>query len=146
MTSFSIILSKEKFEYEGEWVASGSLKVGSLTEDFHASLSYWDREKYLSQWKEALNRLLRGESRSAIVTTMYDPQTANFILWWVMYLIGGNVYVQNHVLFLDELTRPFDEQNLYSFIPDREEYTEEGELISEWVIKITDIKRCISFL
>ena len=143
MSAFSISLDNEVFESEGDLMVSGSLKIGDFREDFHASLSYWNRDDYLSQWKDALNRLSQGERRSAIVTAMYDPKTANFIFWWVMYLNGDVVYIQNQVLFLEELERPFYESELYSFIPERETHTEEGEPISEWVIGISAIKECV---
>lgn len=146
MSDFSISLDNKEFVSEGDLVVSGSLEIGEFNEDFHASLSYWDRNSYLSQWKGALDRLLSGESCSAIVTTMYDPSTANFIFWWVMYLIGDNVHIQNHVLFLDGLERPFDEADLYSFIPEREIQNDEGEPISEWVVGVSEIKRCVDSL
>jgi hypothetical protein len=74
---------------------------------------------------------------------MYDPNTANFIFWWVMYLIGDDVHIQNHVLFLDELERSFDENDLYSFIPERETQNEEGESVSEWVVGLSSIEECV---
>jgi hypothetical protein len=143
MKGFSIRLSDNMFDSEGDSVSSGSIKIGNFEEAFQASLSYWDRSRYLSQWKEALNRLLSGERSSAIITTMYDPNTANFIFWWVMYLIGDDVHIQNHVLFLDELERSFDENDLYSFIPERETQNEEGESVSEWVVGLSSIEECV---
>ena len=142
MINFAIELGQDKFESEGEIVLSGSLTIGDFNECFQAPLSYWDRGNYLSQWRESLSQLLNGESNSAFVTAMYDPNTANFIFWWVMYLIGENVHIQNHVLFLDELKQPFDEHDIYKFIPARETHTEEGEPISEWVVNLRDIERC----
>lgn len=144
MTNFSIDLSKHEFKSEEDMVVTGLLKIGEFAEEFQASLSYWDRRKYLIQWKEALERLFKGENSSAFVTNMYDPSTANFIFWWVMYLIGDNVHIQNHVLFLDELEGKFDETELYKFIPERETVTEEGEPISEWVVKLSDIREYLN--
>lgn len=146
MSVFSVSLGTEVFESEDDLVISGSLIIGDFKEDFHASLSYWDRNRYLSQWKEGLERLLRRENYSAVVTTMYDPSTANFIFWWVMYLIGNDVYIQNHVLFLDELDKPFDETDLYSFVPEREIQTEEGEPISEWSVSLSAIRDSLDSL
>lgn len=141
MTNFYIDLGGDEFESEGDLVVAGSLRINDFSESFHASLSYWNRGRYLSQWSEALTRIVEGERSSAIVTTMYDPSVASFIFWWVMYLIGDSVHIQNHVLFLGELEEPFDETDLYRFIPGRETHTEEGELISEWVVKVSDIER-----
>lgn len=143
MSDFAIGIDDKEMEVEGDVVVAGSMRIGEFTENFHASLSYWGRGEYISQWKEALNRLLRGEKNSAIVTSMYDPNTANFIFWWVMYLMEDVVFIQNHVLFLGDLERPFDEVDLYSFIPGRETQTEEGEPISEWAVGILAIKECV---
>ena len=146
MSEFLISLDKKEIESEGDLVVKGTLMLGDFKEDFYASLSYWDRDRYLLQWKSALERLLDGGVNSAIVTTMYDPSTANFIIWWVMYAVGGEIRVQNQILFLDELERPFDESDLYSFIPEREMQSENGYRISEWVVGIPAIKRCIDSL
>lgn len=141
MCKFSISLDDMGLESAGDMLVSGSLDIGESNEKFEIPLSYWNKDKYISQWKFALSRLTNGEPCSAVVTTMYNPKTANFIFWWVMYLIDNNVHIQNHVLFLDELDQPFDEEDLYSFIPERETHTEEGEPISEWVVGVTAIER-----
>lgn len=146
MNRFSIDLDNNEFKFEGDTVVPGLLKINNFSEKFHASLSYWDRDRYLLQWKEALDRIKYGEKNSAVITTMYDPSTANFIFWWVLYLLGNKVYIQNHVLFLEELKCPFNEADLYSFIPERETKTEEGESISEWVVEIEDIQECADSL
>lgn len=137
MTEFSLGLGDKELKYEGDLVALGALEIGGGKEQFYASLSYWDREDYLCQWQYGVSRILSGYKKSAIVTSMYDPSSANFIFWWVMYLIGDNVHIQNHVLFLDELIVPFDESNIYSSIPEREIITDEGERISEWIIDVS---------
>ena len=100
----------------------------------------------MSQWKEGIERLLRREKNSAIVTTMYNPGTANFMLWWVMYLIEDDVFIQNHMLLLCELERPFDETDLYSFVPKRKIQTEEGVPISEWSVSLSAIRDSLSSL
>jgi hypothetical protein len=87
--------------------------------------------------------ILEGRNKSAFITTMYDPTTANFIFWWVMYLVGNDVYIQNHVLFMDELDEPFDESDFIKFVPERETVTEDGEPISEWKVSIEDIRQAL---
>ena len=138
--TFSITLSEDRFETYGDTVAVGSLKLADFQEDFHASLSYWDQGRYRSQWKVALKRLIKGEEHSALVTSMYDPRTANFIFWWPMYRDGTSVRVQNQCLFLAELAQPFDESNLYTSVPQRETTSEDGTAISEWTLDMSDIE------
>jgi hypothetical protein len=140
MDAFSISIGDKEIETEGDVVVAGSIRIGEFEDNFHASLSYWNRGDYISQWRDALNRLLRGETHSAVVTSMHDPLAANFIFWWVMYLVGDIVYIQNHVLFLSGLEKQFDEADMYSFVPERETQTEEGESISEWEVGILSIR------
>ncbi|MGF1751124.1 hypothetical protein [Vibrio cionasavignyae] len=136
-------LGAQKIEPDGEQVLDGQLIIGDFSEGFHASTSYWDRKKYLSQWVKGLEVILKGGNKSAFITTMYDPTTANFIFWWVMYLVGNDVYIQNHVLFMDELGEPFNESDFVKFVPERETFTEYGEPISEWKVSIDDIRRAL---
>jgi hypothetical protein len=134
-----IKLSDDELVYEGDRVLSGVLEIGDFKENFYASVSYWDKSKYSKQWKTACERLLDGNLKSDLVTNIYNPSTANFLFWWVLYLSGNNVYIQNHILFLNELDKPFDEGKLYDFVPDRETETEDGESVSEWKIDIHEV-------
>ncbi len=140
MTDFSISLGEDQFDYEGQLVALGSLNIGEFHESFHASLSYWDRDSYLAHWIEALTRLVRGESRSALVTSMYNPATANLIRWWPLYRVGENTHFQEQVLILSQLEPPFEEADLYRFVPLRETASEDGERLSEWTLNLTAIE------
>lgn len=146
MNKFTIGLGDEEFEAEGGKYLLGVIRIGEFSESFSCSLSYWERSSYLSQWREGLRRLLDGKGSSAIVTSMYNPESANFIFWWVMYAKGQSVYIQNHVLFLDELKVFFDEADVYRFVPDREVVADDGELISEWVIDVNDIRECLRYI
>jgi CdiI N-terminal domain len=144
MTAFYIALSEDHLEPDGEAVALGSLKLGEFQEGFHASLSHWDQSRYRSQWKEALERLVKGEERSALITSMYDPATANFITWWPLYRSGNSVHAQNHFLFMDELQQPFDELNPYKSVLQRETISEDGDRLSEWTINLSDIEEFLA--
>ncbi|SRR5690606_3439636 len=143
MKKFSIYLTDENIDSWGELSAIGGMQLGDFEESFHASLSYWTREQYLSQWREAVSRLLSGEHISALITAMYNPKRSNFITWWPMYLVGRKVYIQNQILFLEELETPFNEKELYNFISKRETSSEDGEKISEWCV---DIDSLIDFM
>jgi hypothetical protein len=125
---------------DGGVFALGSLSLGAFLEDFHASLSYWDRDRYLAQWREGLDRLVNGEIRSAVVTSMYDPRIADYIFWWPMYAIGDSIHLQNQILFLNDLGEPFDEAEPYRFVRERETISEDGQPISEWTVSLSDIE------
>jgi hypothetical protein len=75
---------------------------------------------------------------------MYNPQYANFIFWWILYKEDKIVHIQNHVLFLETISEGFKIENIHSYIPEREIYTEDGEAISEWSIDIKEIKDFIT--
>lgn len=142
----NLTIGKQISDYGGEQILEGTLVIGDFTEDFHASTSYWDRKKYLSQWRRGLEAIRDGSEKSAVITDMYDPATANFIFWWVMYRLGGDIYIQNHVLFMEDLDKPFSERNLHEFIPERDTVTEEGEPISEWKVSLTDVQQALTSL
>lgn len=93
----------------------------------------------MKQWQEGLDRLLQGESKSAIVAEMYQPELANYINWWVFYQVNSVVYIQNKLLFIENLGCDFLESDLYAYIPERETETDEGDHISEWAVELHDI-------
>ena len=144
MSNFSISLSRDCFEFEGEKVSLGTINFDDYSESFQAPVSYWNQKDYLSHWHNSLKRLLTTENKTALITSIYNPKTANFLFWWILYRIDGHVYIQNHVLFLDDLKEPFDEREFYKSIPEREVVTEEGDSISEWVIKLEDVENFLS--
>ena len=141
MQQFNIELNDSPFDCDGDLLLSGRISIGDFSESFHASLSYWDRDKYISQWRDGLKGLKTDGDKSILVTNMYDPKKANFVFAWVLYLIDGMIHIQNNVVFLDETDQPLDENNLQRYVPPREKYSADGEKISEWVIELDDIKR-----
>ena len=141
---FKLKLGFQTIESEGEQALEGQLTIDEFSEPFKSSISYWNRDEYLSQWKSGFQAILQGEKKSAFITSMYDPTKANFIFWWVMYRNEKDVFIQNHVLFLDELDEAFDENDFIKFVPERETLSEDGEPISEWKASIIDIREYFS--
>lgn len=122
----------------------GEISLGEFHEGFRASLSYWNTNNYLLQWREGLQRICDGNSKSCLVTSMYDPNSSNYIFLWLLYLNGCSVYVQNQILFLEGIDTSNFESTLYNYITDRETFNEDGNKISEWVIGLDDIKNYIN--
>lgn len=137
---FSIELSDNAVNNSGELVLPGKIIFGSDYDDFLSPISYWSRESYISHWKRALGLILDGRDRSALITRMYSPNSANFIFWWVLYLEKDSIVFQQHILFLEELDCKFNEENFTKFIPDRENVSEDGERISEWEVSFNDLE------
>lgn len=140
--SFSISLLSEVLRNpeSNEVSALGVIRLGDFQESFTASLSYWTAQQYKRHWLEAVERLvLKMETKSCLVTSMFDPDIANFIMWCPMYRFGDAVYVQNQILFLEQLSKPFRERKLFSFVPERQTHGEDGKL-SEWTVSIEDLE------
>lgn len=144
--SFSIHLTSKQFEDSGVRYQIGEIKIGDFHEAFRASLSYWTEHEYLSQWKDALKKIINGDNKSCLITSMYDPSNANYIFIWVLFLDKKVVHIQEHILFLDELNKPFCELNPYESIRSRETVDEDGNSISEWDVQLDDIKVFLNYL
>lgn len=114
----------------------GRIVIGNFSEQFESSLSYWDINKYQENWKKGIERLLRGESKSCLITSMYNPKVANFITWWPMYSENRVVYFQNQLLFLKELKIAFNPEDPCILINDRETVSDNNLPISEWEVPL----------
>jgi hypothetical protein len=118
---------------DGVSAVYGRLQIGEFQETFVASLSHWCQSQYLQQWREAAQRLIDGEAKSAFVTSFVPPSHALHFVWWPCYLSDETVYVQNQLRFYEQLPSPFDVDSLYDYIEDRKTVSaDDGALISEW--------------
>jgi hypothetical protein len=118
----------------------GLICIGDLKEHFIAPLSCWSENDYKVHWRQSLERVVADETTSALIVSMHDPVTANLITWWPMYRIGEIIYFQNHLLFLEKLTAPFDVISPYKSVEERQTITEDGNKISEWEVSVQSIK------
>lgn len=117
----------------------GLIQIGDFQERFEASLEFWTQEEYESQWAKAIDRLGAQARTSCLITSLTDPATANFLFWWPMYLLGQDIHIQHHALFLSDIKGTFDPSDPYAHIPERSPANEDGEPISEWVISLSDL-------
>jgi hypothetical protein len=112
--------------------AYGTIRIGLFEETFHSNLTFWQPQDYTRHWLEACDRVLKtSHASSALITSMEDPDSANFITWWPLYREGQKVYIQNHLLLFDQLKEPFRLENPFVHVPARET-KDEGTKISEW--------------
>jgi hypothetical protein len=118
----------------------GVIQIGSFQERFIASLMYWSADDYKRQWKQVIGRILYSSDVSYLITSMVDPTTGNHIFWWPMYRENGTVFIQNHIMFFDQLQSPFDERNPFSSVADRQTLDEDGNRISEWSVQINELE------
>lgn len=88
--------------------------------------------------------MLDTNAPTALVSNMHDPEKANFIFWWVLYPVESDVYIQNQILFLNELKIKLSIDNLFEHIHPRSTVTDEGVAISEWVSSKQDIAKFLA--
>jgi hypothetical protein len=140
---FSIsFLDEEPFREKGmDPAARGLLSVGEWKEEFYSSLFIWTPAQYEEQWRNAIEVLLNGGTKSALITEYLTPDVSTHLVWWPMYREGPTVRLQNHLLFFDQLEMPFSAKALYASLRDRELVSETGEPISEWSCDVDDLAR-----
>lgn len=132
------------YPYEDESIpaAKGRLLLGGDVEGFIANLGEWSQAMYRSQWRQSLDSLLNGESKAVLITTYSDPSIASHLEWWALYVVGDKVYLQNQLLFYDDLRKPFSIEKAADCLVDRKLSGGDGE-VSEWAITLEDVRKFI---
>jgi len=74
------------------------------------------------------------------MTSMTDPENSNFLTCWPMYREGEDVYVQNAIIFLDEIEGAFDPATPWDYVGPRHEIDEDGNKISEWTTSMGSLR------
>lgn len=119
----------------------GRITVGDFTESFHMALDFWSPRDYRASWKRALGRLLSADViDSCLIASVGDPETANFVTCWPLYRRKEKVYVQNSIIFLDQLEGGFDPDRPWEFIEARQSIDEDGNRVSEWETEISEVE------
>jgi hypothetical protein len=138
------VFAIELLEQEGPSGDSirGRITVGAFTEDFEASLTFWNPDDYRASWRSALSVLAAAETAtSCLVSSITDPATSNFVFCWPLYRDGDDVYVQRSLIFLDELPGEFDPTRPWLFVQPRSTVDEDGNHISEWHTDMAAIRQ-----
>ncbi len=110
----------------------GRLQIGEFTEEFEVVLEFWSADEYRQHWSEVLESMLNGRRSSALITSMTEPSTASFLVWWPIYAHAEGFVLQQQILFLNDLK--FDPNDPAKHVPKRVQFSEDGERISEWQI------------
>jgi hypothetical protein len=117
---------------------SGEIRVGTFCENFVVDVSFWPRARYEQQWLSAA-ALIMTVDRAAMIVSLGEPSSSNFVRWWALYRDGDSVAMQEQICFLDELGTPFDPERVEKYVRPRETASEEGQPISEWYTTVTAI-------
>ena len=129
------------YESGGSPEARGMIAIGDFTETFSAPLGLWVPSDCRNSWRRAFG-VLDAEPRSAscLMTSMIDPRSSNFLVGWPMYREGEDVYVQNALIFLDDIREVFDPAEPWGWVGARRGTDEDGNKISEWVTSMDDLR------
>jgi hypothetical protein len=128
-----------KLDYEPA-LALGEIKLDDFVETFETPLTFWSATRYEKQWREGIDRFLKGAPKSCLITSMLDPKSEAFGVWWILYRDGRNVAVQNHLLLSSILGRNFSPDDPYRSIPDRLTSSDDGERVSEWFLEFDSLR------
>jgi contact-dependent growth inhibition (CDI) system CdiI-like immunity protein len=123
-----------------ELVLRGCITIGTFSEEFESSLSFWFQADYEQQWREAAHRIETGQIKSAFIVDMYDPGTTPFIMWWPVWRSDNTIFVHNELLLFKNLAVAFNATNPYVHIGERATENEDGNAISEWQVIVKDIE------
>lgn len=122
--------------------ALGQIRVGEFAETFLMSLTCWTVDDYRSSWDKAMRRLEGArDATSCLVASITDPAVTNFLPCWPMYRDGNDVYVQNSIIFLDQLDEPFDVWEPWRYVEARQSVDEDGNRISQWATSVSEVRR-----
>jgi CdiI N-terminal domain len=121
--------------------ASGLLTMGNSKERFCSSLYHWSKRDYESQWRNAINVLLNESFKAALIVEYTGTDASSHLEWWPMYKVGDTVYLQNQLLFYNQLPEPFSLQRPFIYLRNRETTDQAGLPISEWLVRLSEVER-----
>jgi CdiI N-terminal domain len=121
--------------------ASGRIVIGDFTETFRVPLGFWDESEYHRSWRRAFEVIdASPHSASCLMTAMTDPANSNFLLCWPVYREDEDVYIQNAIIFLDEIEGPFDPAAPWDCVGLRRRTDEDGNKTSEWITSMEALR------
>lgn len=74
-----------------------------------------------------------------MIADLYDPESANFIMWWPVYRLGDEVRFHSQLLLMSDLPGPFELTDLYRHVLPYQQTNEDGDRISEWTVPIGEL-------
>jgi hypothetical protein len=121
--------------------ASGRIVIGDFAETFIAPLGFWDESDYCRSWRQAFEVLnANPRSTSCLMTSVTDPSSSNFLVCWPMYREDESVYIQNAIIFLDEIEGAFNPAAPWDYVGPRRGIDEDGNKISEWITSMDSLR------
>jgi hypothetical protein len=139
---FSITFDRSATGAAGQALeAAGTVTFGDLSESFHVGLERWSEGDYLTQWREGVARIVRGEAVSCLVTWVpARDHPSEPLSWFALYRDGGRVFLQEHVIPGDQIDAEFDPKDPYRLVLPREVARKGATRPSEWVTSVEDLR------
>ncbi|WP_405055938.1 hypothetical protein OG474_24715 [Kribbella sp. NBC_01505] len=121
--------------------AVGRITVGEFSETFRMSLRFWSVSDYRRSWRRGLRALVDDEhGTSCLMSSITDPENSNFLMCWPLFRSGEEVWVQNSMIFPEELDDAFDPEEPWKSVGPRCVVNEDGIRISEWATEIAEVR------
>jgi CdiI N-terminal domain len=117
----------------------GEICIGEFRERFASDMTFWTKEQYERQWLGAASLILIA-TKAALVTSVTEPATSNFVRLWVMYREDDTVTFQEQICLLADLGAGFDPERAECAARPRQHTSEDGEPISEWTTTLHAIR------
>ncbi|NRA73438.1 MAG: hypothetical protein HRU36_01655 [Rickettsiales bacterium] len=117
-----------------------SIKIENFSEKFIAPLNIWAINKYQSQWKHAIKKIVEGHSKSYLVASMRDPFQSDFISIYCLYREKDRIFIQNKIIFCKDNEQAILKCNLKKLMGNRKLKTNDRVKISEWQTSIKSLQ------
>ena len=89
---FSIFFAKKPVNIEDECVFPTSIVIGSFSEMMNIPLSYWNISGYQDSRISSLKEGLEYKKHASLAVSMYEPESTNFLITWVLCFFGNDVF------------------------------------------------------
>ncbi len=137
---FSIQLEDVPLLQDGAEFYEGTIVLGEYRERFLAAAFLWGPSRYEEQWQAAASALAHGAQRAAFITSFVHPDASSNVIW-PAWREGETVFVQNRLLFRDQLAAVMDPDRVAALVGERRTTNEDGEVLSEWQVPLADMVR-----
>jgi hypothetical protein len=113
-----------------------------LDETWPLVTKYWSVSEYVAHWIKAVQIILNGAERSALIVDYAPPSQSGGLTWFPMYRQKNeSVVLQHHLLFFEGESKKFTAEKFSDFVPAYESISEDGQKVSEWRINVSDLRK-----